>query len=396
MGVIILLFLPIIEKYNQSNNRIFQTCQFVFNRVIPTETNLTAWLQDCRRISNKKHFESEELEKQLELGNQILAGLKVSHLELFNQKENDAIWSDTDLENGIDARFMDGELVVTRVYPKSEANRKGLQRGDRVVLQKSESLSPYQLNHWKGKLTIERRKKVFQVNLVPEMLSIQRDMSVAATLGVVVLSIESFKSQYFGEEKISLIRSKIKSTDKIIVDLRGNNGGNFVAGLRLLSIFICQPTTVGFMKKNRDLGRIGFFENNLGDEYQIEVLNRNDSVGLRTFESKECLPKPVAVLIDAQSKSTAEWVALAFKDVLSVPLFGATSAGELLVGIWYDISHIWNHVVKLSIPEAYYESLNGFLIEGTGVPVDRTLYPSRVDYEQGFDSEIIQIEKAMR
>jgi len=88
-------------------------------------------------------------------------------------------------------------------------------------------------------------------------------------------------------------------------------------------------------------------------------------------------------------------VALAFRDKLQTPIQGATSSGELLVGIWYDVSNIWGQVVKLSIPEAYYESIYGYQVEGRGVTADVTLYPRRVDFESGYDSEVLQVVQSI-
>lgn len=391
IGLILLIFYPIVDRYNHIDNRIYRTCHFVYDRIIPTGKNKTDWLQRCRVQSRRAMAMTHETKKLLVAGNEILSELQVSHLELFSQEESDAIWTDTDFENGIESRFIDGQLIVTRVLPGSEAFKKGLQRGDRVVLQKDENLSPYEFNRWKGKLNIERRKNILTLDLAPKKLSTQRDITVTEHNGVKVIAVESFKSQYFTGEKIKSVISKIKDNDKIVIDFRGNNGGNFVAGLRFLSAFLCQPTVVGYMKKNQNLGRSGYFDDNMDDEYQIQTLNSFDSVALKTFFVERCLPKPMAILIDAQSKSTAEWVALAFRDKLQVPIQGATSAGELLVGIWYDVTNIWGQVVKLSIPEAYYESIHGLHIEGHGVPADVTLYPRRNDYELGYDSELWQV-----
>tara|TARA_B110001454_G_scaffold213372_1_gene231437 strand:- start:19429 stop:20667 length:1239 start_codon:yes stop_codon:yes gene_type:complete len=391
IGLILLIFYPIVDKYNHIDNHIYQTCHFVYNRIIPVSKNMDDWLRECRLQSRKIMSKTGDHKKLLSAGNQILSELQVSHLELFSQEESDAIWTDTDFENGIESQFIDGQLIVTRVLPGSEALKKGVLKGDRVVLEKDESLSPNEFNRWKGKLKLERRKQSLEIELEPKKLVTNRDMTVADVDGVKILSVESFKSQYFKQEKLDGLALKIKPNDKVIVDLRGNNGGNFVAGLRFLSSFICEPTVVGFIKKNRNNGRVGYFDNNMDDEYQIQKLNDFDSVALRTFPSSQCLPKPMAVLIDANSKSTAEWVALAFRDKLQTSIQGSTSAGELLVGIWYDISHIWERVVKLSIPEAYYESMHGFKIEGHGVAVDVTLYPRRVDFELGHDSEVWQV-----
>lgn len=396
IGLILLVFFPLVEKYRSLDNHIYKTCQFVSKRIVPVGRDLNEWLRGCRIHSRKAIAKTADTKELLAIGNQILSELKVSHLELFSHEESEAIWTDTDFENGIESGFIDGELIVTRILPDSEAFKKGLQRGDRVALEKDESLSPYELNRWKGKLKIERRKKISIVELEPKKLVSNRDISVTDVQGIKLISVESFKSQYFSQEKLDDMLSKIKPTDKIIIDFRGNNGGNFVAGLRFLSHFVCEPTVVGYMKKNKDLGRTGYFDNNMDDEYQIEVLNKFDSVALRTYRQKICLPKPTAILVDAHSKSTAEWVALAFRDKLQTPIQGATSSGELLVGIWYDVSDIWGQVVKLSIPEAYYESMYGYQIEGRGVTADVTLYPRRSDFELGYDSEVLQVVQGIK
>lgn len=395
IGLILLVFYPIVDKYNHAANPIYQTCLFVHKRIVPTGKNTMDWLQNCRTQSRQIVPKTKNTKKLLEVGNAILSELKVSHLELFNQEESDAVWTDTDLENGIESRFIDGELIITRVVPASEGLRKGMQSGDRVVLEKNESLSPYELNRWKGKLKIERKKKNVIVDLEPKKLVTRRDIEVRDQNGVKIITVESFKSQYFTQEKLDAMISRIKPDDNIIIDMRGNNGGNFVAGLRFLSAFICEPTIVGHMKKNSSLGRVGYFNDDMDDEYQIRTLSEFDSVALKTFPARRCLPKPRAILIDAHSKSTAEWVALAFRDKLQTSIQGSTSSGELLVAIWYDIAYIWESVVKISVPEAYYESLHGHQIEGFGVPVDVTLYPRRIDFELGYDSEVWQVVQTL-
>ncbi|MBL7545820.1 MAG: hypothetical protein JNL11_18530 [Bdellovibrionaceae bacterium] len=387
MGLCLLLFYPLIEKFNQTHNRIYQTCQFVFERIIPVGADLSQWLRDCRMKSRYVMRETAEPKPQLERGNQILSELKVSHLELFGPQESAAILTDTDLENGIESKFMDGELIITRIFPGSEAQKKGLQSGDRVVLGKNESMGTYTLNRWRGELALERRKKIYTVKLEPKTFTLQRPIRVSEVEGVKIISVESFKSHYFDPQKLESVFAKINPGDKVIVDLRGNNGGNFVAGLRVLTPFLCQPTVVGHLKKNRDLGRVGYFDDDLDDEYQIQTLARYDSIALKTFKTKHCLPRPQMVLVDAQSKSTAEWVALAFRELFKTPIYGAGTAGELLVAIFYPLTDIWGPGVTISIPVAYYHSLAGKTIEGRGLVVDGNIYSHRSDYERGYDSE---------
>lgn len=396
LGLIVLFFFPIVEKYNYLDNRVYKTCRFVHDHIYPIEKNMNEWLQMCRVRSRQLLSRTQNQKLLFEQSNDILSELNVSHLELFSPEASEHMWNDTNLENGIESQFVEGELIITRVFPGSEALKKDLRRGDRVILAADESMSPSELNQWKGPLKFGRNSRVLSVDLDPKMLTINRELVVSDVDGVKVLSVESFRSKFFETDMLDAVFSKIKSTDILVLDFRKNNGGNFVAGLRLLSAFICEPTVVGYMKKKPNLGTTSFFKNDLDSEYQIHTLEQFDSIALKTFPVSRCLPKPRAVLVDALSKSTTEWVTLAFRDFLEVPILGATTAGELVVGIWYDVAHIWGSKVELSVPSANYESVKGYRIEGHGVPVDQVIYPRRADFERGLDSEVWQIVQKIK
>src|SRR5690606_1843978 len=88
------------------------------------------------------------------------------------------------------------------------------------------------------------------------------------------LIIPSFRAEFFTDSEMNRITSDFKYYKELIVDLRGNSGGNFVAGLRILSTLICEPTVVGSLIKPRsEKTSQDFLANDLDDLHQLELLD---------------------------------------------------------------------------------------------------------------------------
>jgi hypothetical protein len=59
----------------------------------------------------------------------------------------------------------------------------------------------------------------------------------------------------------------------------------------------------------------------------------------------------------------------------------------MLVGIWYPVD-FFNQLVKISIPEAIYQTRRGQILEKNGVAPDQTFYYEHADMLQGRDTWI--------
>ena len=64
IGLILLVFFPLVEKYRTLDNHIYKTCHFVYERIVPVGKDMNEWLRDCR-IHSRKAMEKTRLEEHV-------------------------------------------------------------------------------------------------------------------------------------------------------------------------------------------------------------------------------------------------------------------------------------------------------------------------------------------
>jgi len=377
-----------VVKKNPTVNAYAQICYFVSEHIYLGHDEIQQWTRECLKRSKLVKKETpvsvviEDLNSQFEK-------LKTSHLSIYNAEESRKVWQGESKETGIESQFIEGELVIVRVHKDSPAEKAGLRMGDVIYRVNNELGDPSSVETASGNYLIQRNKKITEFKIeakeimrdeVPEILPMSNQ--------TVVLKVPSFRAEFFDNGKWRSQVAELKKYKKIIIDLRGNLGGNFVSGLRFLSPFMCSPQDIGYLwKPKSNLKKETVLPNDLNDENQLEVLDQSFLVRLWTFEDYECLTAAVAVLVDSESASTAEMAAQALKDYIGAKIFGSASAGQLLVGVWYPVPELADGV-RISIPEAVYQTRRGHKIEGPGVQVDKVLYYHLSEMENGEDSWI--------
>lgn len=389
------LFAFFLSTQLNHKNKIFQTCLYVSERIYLDSKTLDPWLWNCRNQSSRWQRGNKN---PLELTNQILSELKISHLKVYDDVASSQLWQDWGKENGIISKFVNAELVVTDVISKSPAERKGIRRGDRALTFNGEEAFPNHLLYGKGEFEFKRFQEIYKVHLEPEQVSYDARIKFKALNGKqFLIKVPSFKAPYFKDFSFKEMIQQANKYENLIVDLRGNEGGNFVAGLRFLSLFTCGITQAGKIVRPKfsKLPEMTL-PDDLEDQKQIDTLNESSVVNLKTFANYPCIAKgkKIKVLIDADTASTAEFVANAFREIFGVKLYGAGSSGQLLVGIWHDLDEIWNKKIRISIPEAIFLSKENKEIEGTGVQVDTVIYDHLEDYQAGEDSWLKQVQQS--
>lgn len=351
------------------------------------------WEAQCKSFFSAKKDEDLNYEDLNQL-QRHMDSLKVSHLRLYRADEVQNLWSEKRKSTGIKAEYIDGVLIVTRVLPRSVASKQGLLRGDHILSINGENPDPTSAEKESGEFIFRRKGQSLKVRLEPtELIEDQSPQVVFSDVQKFILKIPSFRGEYFTDQKMDLLVTELKEhkNKKLILDLRKNGGGNFVAGLRFLSFFLCQENKVGFLLKHREslksnslLGVI--LKNELNDEVQYDQIKNNSKIELKVPVPKFCLnPKQIKVLVDFETASTAEMVALALKEHRQAVVLGSLSAGQLLVGSWYPFQQ-FGKGVQISIPEAIYESDRGTVVEGQGLRPDQVLYYDLKDFENGNDS----------
>lgn len=389
-----LLFAAVIAgvAFRFSANRFFENpyvkvCDLVADKIYLPNDDIRGWLDLC--------YSRTKLVTPWTPKGPIIADVKawfalvsISHLDVYNAAEVSRIWQGTNEETGMIGEFVDGEFVLFNVFDNSPASDAGLRRGDIIVSIQGEQPAPQVARLIGGTYRVRRMKKEFDVEIVPRVVSFdERPRWRSLDAKTLWLQVPSFQKRFFEKAEWNETISKLRSAQKIIVDLRGNNGGNFVAGLRFLSPFLCGVQEIGFLDKPKSkLAREGKLEDDLDDEAQLAELDRSSIVKLETFDDYGCLgTKRVTVLVDAGTASTAEMVAQALKDYMGARILGIRTPGQLLVGVWYPMYEL-GPGVKISIPEALYQTRRGLRLEGAGVQVDRELFYALDDFDDGLDS----------
>jgi carboxyl-terminal processing protease len=367
-------------------NAYAQICHFVTEHIYMNGETVRTWGQNCLK-------RSELVQPDTAVGNIIedlndqFSALRTSHLVIYNAAESKRVWSGESLETGIESQYVDGELVIFKVHRNSPAETVGLRMGDIIYQINGELGTPDMAEKTSGNYLIIRNKKITEYKIMAKEIKREENLRVERVSDRTArLIVPSFRAEYFEKDYWRRQVEELKKYQKIIVDLRGNLGGNFVAGLRFLSPFMCGSQDIGYLWKPKSkLKKEAVLPDDLNDEHQVEILDESFLVRLLTFEDYDCLTASVAVLVDSSSASTAEMVAQALKDYIGAKIFGSASAGQLLVGVWYPLPTL-SQGVKISVPEAIYQTKRGHKIEGPGVQVDKVLYYHLSELQNGEDS----------
>ncbi len=365
-------------------------CDLVAEKIYLPDSDVSKWKKQCLQRSRLVDPSSKPKLILTDMNN-MLDLLKVSHLRVFEPALVNQYWKGQSLETGIESEFVDGELVVFKVHPNSTAQKNDIRRGDILVSINEEQPSPWDAQTVSGKYQIRRLEKEFSLDLTTSEIHRDEEIRwVPLKNRQGQLIIPSFRGEFFSEEKMNEIAKSLKTAHSVVVDLRGNAGGNFVAGLRLISLFVCEPTEIGQLIKPRAReNNPTILPDNIKDLEQLAIINTHSSVVLKTFANSGCYKGKISVLVDNKSASVAEMTAQALKEVAGAKILGTPSSGELLLGVWYGLDELMKGA-EISIPEAVYTSRQGHTIEGQGVQLDRVIYYNLHEMQSGIDSWVRQ------
>jgi carboxyl-terminal processing protease len=210
---------------------------------------------------------------------------------------------------GVDLGVSEDQRVeIVRVYPKSPAEEAGLAPHDRILrIDRDVNLAPDQAAEklrgdagsivelelqTPGQMTshllkVQRRAVYLPSVMEPRLLALQTDME---TIPVGLIQINHFQDSTVQDVKEALAQLQSAGVKALILDLRGNPGGAFLAGVQVAELFLNE-------------GVIVYSESPLDD------FNKPFKV-----EGKNPVQMPVVVLVNRDTASAAEVVAGALKD----------------------------------------------------------------------------------
>jgi carboxyl-terminal processing protease len=244
---------------------------------------------------------------------------------------------------------VDGDITVVRVFEGSPAYSKGIRRGDVIAFIEGEDAkgwpSDQAVRRLKGPkgtfVAIKVRRKGLE-ELIP--MEVMRDeitipavtahFMVDAQTGYV--RIDDFAEHTEEELTSALHAMQSKGMKRIVLDLRGNPGGQLDQAIRMVNLFIPRGLMVVYTR-----GR----EKSADQEY-------------RATENGEFLTAPMIVLVNRSSASASEIVSGALQDYDRALVVGETTFGKALVQSVYRVQG-----AGLALTTARYFTPSGRMIQ---------------------------------
>lgn len=423
-------------------NSVRWTCDIIHEAYYKKSPELNLWREACKEIALDLSVGSSK-QDAVNLLNSELNQVGISHLSIYTPEKSEEMWDNKAIDNGLRVRAIDGAFIISAIVPDSAASEFEIQVGDEIVFvneQPPRSADDIRLRS--GKFEIRRIKqnpgrvandakpttahvKSFagladggasaesassnsakvndgiesefeELEVVLLARELAEDLSptfVNLSPSVGLLKIQSFLPQYFEKTKWLETTKEFTSTQNLIIDLRENAGGNFVAMLRALSPFFCKPTSIGIISANIEGGKnASEVKSSLPDDIesriQIDQIESESSLMLKTFEGYGCTNAQVTVLVDVDTSSTGEIFAYAMSGRPNSRVWGVPTAGEVVVARWFDLSQLGLGGYSLSVPIAGFTTTDGIELEAEGITPSRLLFYDLSSARRGEDSWI--------
>jgi carboxyl-terminal processing protease len=211
---------------------------------------------------------------------------------------------------GVELFEKNGMVEIVGIMPSSPAKNAGLKVGDLLTHINGEVIKPskdYIVEKLRGEvgssvsLVIQRNHRVFTVTLFRQMISVKA-LSTSVHKGVLYIQLNYFTNQtYFMMKKILKQHPFVKGC---ILDLRNNPGGVFQQGVLVSGLFL---------KKNKEI---------------LSMNMRHQLKKFYAFDKDYLFSKPLVVLVNRATASSAEIVAGCLKDTGRAILVGEGTLGK--------------------------------------------------------------------
>ena len=177
--------------------------------------------------------------------------------------------------------------------------------------------------------------------------------TIADSIGYI--SLHSFTSRYpEWWNELDPVLEKLQNGVALILDLRGNSGGNAFAKDQLIGRFFSERRHVVNVQTRRSARH---------DDFTDPVPDYVTNAG-RTWE------KPVILLTDRASMSASEWVTVALRELPNVTVVGDTTAGAFSGRQDSELPNGW----LFSMSCQRITDVNGVCHEGIGLAPDVTIH----------------------
>lgn len=349
-------------------------CDLTEEHFYKADDRLDDWIKRCRYKAARVSLRSTETELLRNIQDHMNE-LQVSHFQIYDPNEDKRLWKGESIDTGIRSRYVEDLLIVYKVEKASAGEEAGVKPGDEIVsISGTEQVTPWGAMRRTGQFMLKRRAKELPVEIKARnyVVDSQPELQNLGT-GTALLTLNSFRSEYYPPEKWKLMEEALRPYRHVIIDVRENAGGSFVAMLRTLSTFHCGGHLVGtILQPRKMLPAKEALDDDASDMHQIQELEKYSSLGLRTFGGYGCYKGKVTVLIGPDTSSTAEIFAESFLRRPNARVWGLPTAGDVILAVWYDLPTL-GPGFSASIPEAIYLTTGKEELEARGVAPQREL-----------------------
>lgn len=296
----------------------------------------------------------------------------------YDEEETKALMETTSGEfSGIGAtmsmNMTTGEITVVNVYEDSPADKAGLKAGDILYQVDGKDTEGQELDtvvSWiKGEkgtdvtLNVIRDGEEIDTVATRDIIQVQTVEYGMKEDSIGYIAVSEFDSVTYEQFREALEDLEGQGMQGLVIDLRGNPGGNLDTVTDMLSLLLPEGTIVSTKDKYGNVEEI-------------------------TCDGKNEFTKPLAVLVNQYSASASEIFAGAVQDYGTGQIVGMTTYGKGVVQQLMDLGD--GTCLKLTISEYYTPS--GRSINGEGVTPD-----VEVEYEYNAQDPQAdnQLEKAM-
>ena len=288
------------------------------------------------------------------------------YTEYYDKEETQALLETTSGEfSGIGATMSmgvdSGEITIVNVYKDSPADKAGLQEGDILYQIDDKETAGEDLDtvvSWiKGEqgtdvtLHVLRNGEEIEATATRDIIEIQTVDYEMKDGQIGYIAVSEFDDVTYEQFKTALDDLEAQGMQGLVIDLRGNPGGNLSTVTDMLKLLLPEGTIVSTKDK-------------YGNTEEITCDGSNE------------FTKPLAVLVNQYSASASEIFSGAIQDYGIGQIVGMTTYGKGVVQQLMDLGD--GTYLKITIAEYYTPS--GRSINGVGVEPD-------VEVEYEYDSE---------
>ena len=265
------------------------------------------------------------------------------------------------------------ETMISEVYEESPAERAGLKAGDVLIQADGHAVSGQDLDtvvSWISgepgtdvELRILRDGEEMDVTVTRDIIETQTVEYEMKEDGIGYIRVEEFDKVTYDQFKAALDDLEGQGMDSLIIDLRGNPGGQLTTVTDMLKLFLPEGVIVSTKDKYGNTDEI-------------------------TCDGDHEFKKPLAVLVDGNSASASEIFSAAIQDYGVGTIVGTQTYGKGVVQQTIDLGD--GTCMKVTISEYYTPS--GRSINGTGVTPDVEV---EYEYDEDEPERDNQLEKAV-